>query len=557
MSEIPSSPVTIAVTSENPSSDLSLDVSLGGGGDQAAYPSLALDPVEAGFWGWVDRTTERVTSWLNPILVKEGRQSLKSKQFLITFFCLLAASCGWTILGVVFNAPDVYYLPSGDSMMIGYFLILSISMFALVPLVAFRSLAAELDEGTYEMLAITRLSAWRIVSGKMNSAILQMLIYFSAIVPCLAFCYLLRGISLTAIAVSISVVFLTGMVLTSFGLVLSTLAKGRTLQTFLLVGLVAAIVFVEFGVCAFVFEAVISGRSEGTTTAAFLMVAVGFSFVVLFLAAAAARVAPITENRSTRLRAILLIQQMIWIVTMSYFAYTEIDFEYVNYGMMWLGIFWLIVGMFMLGENPELSPRVQRGLPATFATRMLFSWWMPGAGTGFMFCVASGLAGLTVMAGVGTIGNQTIGAGQISGTPPIFFAFLMAGYLMGFLGMMRLCSLPLLKRVGPGFAVPLVVAIVLYFLGIVVPAIIDVAVQGRVPNNYNVLHASNWMWTLDKAYSSGGLPAEVSMLVLAVGGLVLAINLMGLFREFRRRRIAVPRRVKQDRETVDAALSRA
>ncbi len=200
----------------SPSPDPS-NPSLGGGGEPVPYPALALDPEGSGFWGKIDLATDRLTALLNPILVKEARQSLKSKQFLITFFCLLTASCAWTIMGIVFNAPDVYYIPSGNEMMGGYFLILSISMFAFVPLVAFRSLAAELDEGTYEMLAITRLSAWRIVSGKLNSAVLQMMIYFSAIVPCLAFCYLLRGIGLLTIVLSVAIVFVTAMVLTRSG----------------------------------------------------------------------------------------------------------------------------------------------------------------------------------------------------------------------------------------------------------------------------------------------------------------------------------------------------
>lgn len=522
-------------------------LSLGGGGETFAYPELALDPDGPGFWGWVDRATERLTSLLNPILVKEARQSLKSKQFLITFFCLLAASCAWTIMGIVFNAPDVYYIPSGDSMMIGYFLILSVSMFAFVPLVAFRSLAAELDEGTYEMLAITRLSAWRIVSGKMNSAVLQMLIYFSAIVPCLAFCYLLRGIGLLTIILVVAIVFVVAMVLTSLALVLSTLAKGRTLQTFLLVALVAFIVLVEFVCCGMVFSIVLPEQWSGTWFGFFSSFSVAASFVVLFVAAAAARIAPVTENRSTRLRAIMFIQQMIWIVMITYAAWSTGDFEWINDGLLYLGIFWLLVGMFMCGETTELSPRVRRGLPATYATRMLFTWWMPGPGTGFMFVVATGLAGIAVLTGAAIVGVQTgVATGSDADTPPPVFAAMMAGYLLGYLGVIRLLSMPFLKRFGPSFVVPLVAAIVTYFMGVIVPAIFDVAIQGRVSINYSVVHASNWMWTWNEAFTSRGLPEPVAALILAVGLVILAINGISLFREFRLRRIAVPLRVSED-----------
>ncbi len=524
-----------------------VELSLGGGGQTIPYPALALDPDASGFWGWVDRATERLTSLLNPILVKEARQSLKSKQFLITFFCLLAASCAWTIMGIVFNAPDVYYIPTGESMMIGYFMILSVSMFAFVPLVAFRSLAAELDEGTYEMLAITRLSAWRIVSGKMNSAVLQMLIYFSAIVPCLAFCYLLRGIGLLTIILVVAIIFITAMVLTALGLVLSTLAKGRTLQTFLLVALVAFIVVVEFTCCGFVFSMVLPEQWSGTWFGFLAWFTVAASFVVLFVAAAAARIAPVTENRSTRLRVILFFQQAIWVVAIAYTAWATGDFEWVNDGLLYLGVFWLLVGMFMCGESSELSPRVRRGLPATYGTRMLFTWWMPGPGTGFMFVVATGVAGLVVLAGVGVFGVQTGVVRSTSvDTPPPIFAAMMMGYLLGYLGVIRLLAMPFLKRFGPSFVAPLIAAIVAYFLGVIVPAIIDVAIQGRISDKYSALHASNWGWTWGEAFSPRGLPAEVAMLILVVGSGVLAVNLISLFREFRLRKIAVPLRVKQD-----------
>jgi hypothetical protein len=54
------------------------------------------------------------------------------------------------------------------------------------------------------------------------------------------------------------------------------------------------------------------------------------------------------------------------------------------------------------------------------------------------------------------------------------------------------------------------------------------------------------MWTWNEAFSSRGLPYPVSLLILAVGVAILAVNLIPLFREFRLRRIAVPLRVKQD-----------
>ncbi|MCC9599490.1 hypothetical protein LOC67_02875 [Stieleria sp. JC731] len=533
------------------------DASMTLGGKQAAasevnqppYPSLALDPSGEGIWGALERLSDRVVSKLNPILIKEARQSLKSRQFLITFFCLLAASCAWTVMGVVSYAPDIYYMPSGADLLSGYYLILSVAMFIFVPLTAFRSLAAELDEGTYEMLAITRLSAWRIVSGKMNSACLQMLIYFSAIVPCLAFCYLLRGIGLPTIIFTIVMLLVTTLVLTSFGLVLSTIATGRTLQTFLLVGLVATVVFAEFGLSIFMMEEVFGERFGGTLIGFSLVFIMALSFVVLFLSAAAARIAPVTENRSTRLRAIMLGQQVLWIVIMVYATWETEQIEFINVGMMMMAVYWFVCGTLICGETRELSPRVLREWPSTYATKMLLSWWMPGPGTGFMFCISTALAGMIALATMGTfawIGDSGV---RSRGTPPLFLAMLYSGYLFAYLGLVRLISMPMLKRWGPMFMPPLIVAIVMVFMGVLAPCVVDVVFQGRVSNNYSAVHAFNWIWTWGETFRNRGLqPPEAIIMIFIVGVIILVANLVLLFREFQIRRVAVPDRVRQDKE---------
>ena len=55
----------------------------------------------------IGRLLRLVGDRLNPILVKETRQALKSKQFTITFGLLLIAVWAWTILGVAFIGPGL------------------------------------------------------------------------------------------------------------------------------------------------------------------------------------------------------------------------------------------------------------------------------------------------------------------------------------------------------------------------------------------------------------------------------------------------------------------
>ncbi|MEO1615384.1 MAG: hypothetical protein AAFV88_06015 [Planctomycetota bacterium] len=521
-------------------------LSLGGSDGTQDYPEIALDSDDTGLGGRLDQWIQRATHWFNPILIKEARQSLKSRQFLVTYFCLLVASCAWTVLGVVFNAPEIYFIPHGEELLGGYYLILAVSTLAFVPLVAFRSLAAELDEGTYEMLAITRLTAWRIVAGKMNSAILQVLIYLSAIVPCLAFCYLLRGISLPAIVLTVIFVLTASVLLASFALMLSTVAMGRSSQTFLLVGLVAVIVFCLFVCSGFVFNVVFSDDLGGEWLVLVLALVMAASFVVLFLAAAAARIAPITENRSTRMRAIMFVQQVIWVTLFSYLSWSSGETEYLNVGMIFMVLYWLLIGVLICGESWELSPRVRRDLPKSYSARMLLTWWMPGPGTGFMFVISTALAGFILLALFATC-QQVAGPEGVSNnrTWPGLFAFLSVGYLAGYLGLVRLVSLPFQKRWGSSFIPPLIACILFVFLGTAGPAMVDVLVRGRVGSGASPLHASNFIWMWGESFNRGGIGGEIVLLVFAVGMLILLINAGLLVREFRMRRSETPHRVSE------------
>jgi hypothetical protein len=508
------------------------------------YHPLAMDPDGDGFWGWIDRRTEQLSSWLNPILIKEARQSLKSRQFLVTFFLLLIASCFWTVFGVASNAPDVYYLPKGANLLAGYYLVLAIPLIGMVPLAAHRSLAAEIEDDTFEMLAITRLSAGRIVMGKMNSAMLQMIVYFAAIVPCIAFSYLLRGVTLPMIGTLVVVVFMTALLVTSLALLMATLAPNRAGQTLATLAVVAVIVFAEFLCGAFCMGPVLYAGFQDFSdmvVGTFVFVLLGLSCVVLFIRAAAARIAPVTENRSTGLRWIMFGQQLLWIAVIGFLADMYEERNLLSFGAMIVCCYWLLMGTLMLGESSLLSPRVLRGLPKTFAGRSLMTWFNPGPDTGYLFAIATGTVGALAMGGFGI----TVSGAWNSSSSSILFAIVCIGYLLSFLGLTRLMVMPLSRRFGPSFVVSVTTGLVLLALGLTVPFILSVAVTGTPAQNYGLLHISNWAWTLTEAASSGFDPA-IAILLLAIGSIITAVNLLLFLRALQYHRISVPERVRQD-----------
>ncbi len=55
----------------------------------------------------------RISQSANPIVVKEARQALNSKQFIICFSLTLIAVFLWTVTAVVIQLPSLYYVPAG------------------------------------------------------------------------------------------------------------------------------------------------------------------------------------------------------------------------------------------------------------------------------------------------------------------------------------------------------------------------------------------------------------------------------------------------------------
>ena len=509
--------------------------------ESVPYHPLALDIDQTGLWGFIDRSSRRIAENLNPILIKEARQSLKSRQFIITFFLLLVASCCWTVLGVVMNTPNVYYLPTGNSMIVGYYFVLAIPVMGMVPLAAHRSLAAEIDDSTFEMLSITNLTSFRIVMGKLTSSVLQMLIYFAAVVPCLAFTFLLRGVDLLTIVYLVLLVTTVSLLVTTIALMLATVAPSRAGQTMSLLMTMAVILLAEFICGVIVLESMLISNDTLTLEVWVVLgncTVISISCMALFVKAAAARIAPITENRSTGLRYLMFLQQMLWVGCIGMMALISRDSEVIVFGIVVLGGYWLLMGTLMLAESPELSPRVQRGLPQTFLGRAFLTWFNPGPGTGFVYAVASGIAGVSVLGIFSFVADLTV----------TYTALIVIGYLAGFLGIIRLIAMPLCRRFGGMFSITIGTLVTVMLLAPMAPSTITVLMTGGVSNSYSTIHTLNWAWTLAEVADRQRYQIFDASLVLCVGAIIGIFNLALLFREFDYRRIAVPDRVLQDRQ---------
>ncbi|MBN1912530.1 MAG: hypothetical protein JW818_22605 [Pirellulales bacterium] len=512
----------------------------------------------------LDAFLERAGDRLNPLLVKETRQALKSRQFLASFGLMLAASWLWSVLGLVAFNAGIYTAGCGDEMFMVYSCILAFPLLVVVPFGAYRSLAAEREDNTYELLAITAMGPRQMIAGKLASAMVQMLIYLSAVAPCIVFCYILRGIDLPTILIILAPIVLTSLGFSMIGLLAATLVTGKAHQTVLTVLITVGLFGAFWGGCAGVVEVVehpypYHEDSEFWIGMAATLTAY-FSYFALVFEAAVARLGFASDNRSTRLRIVMIVQHVLLAGWMGFAFLTDGHPELTIVFMMMLGIHWYVMGAAMIGEMPGMSRRAMRSLPRSFLGRVLFSWLNPGPGTGYILALCGILGGI-IMLGLGVlvgsflvdemparIANRIARWHRYSDRIP-WFCVLVLAYATIFLGAGLLIIRAVRRRVHLGIVGSVILQVVLVILACVIPAVLDMSGLS-MGGQYWLLHVSNPFWTMVEVLEGrvvGPLVITgIMVFVLPAAVVVFALNLPAVIGEIRQVRVLKPERVARD-----------
>lgn len=517
-------------------------------------------------WSRFESLLDRLGDRLNPILVKEARQAMKSRQFVVTFSLLLLCGWLWTLLFVVAGLPAIYYAPVGPAVLRGYYVILSAPLLIVVPYAAFRSLAGEWEDGTFELLSITALSARQIVTGKLASAVLQMLIYYSALAPCIAFTYLLRGIDIVTVALLLGYSFAASLLLSALGLMMATVTRVRHWQVLLSVVLVMALLgFTLMWDMSFVMFLSNGGTLPLDQPDFWIAHLCGVTFYIpvllLLLFIAAGQITFASENRSTPIRVLLLVPHALFAAWFIY-LWHRVGHESVLYSLVLVaGAYWMIAGAMLTGETAQLSPRALRRLPQSFLGRMCFTWFNPGSATGYVFAVLNlaaiiGVAYLIPASGPLPVSPfAAIAAGGLRQLPVadtwLAVTGCVLGYVAGYLGFTHLIVRFVRRFTFVPMPATFLCHLILVLAGILVPLLLQRATTGWSYSefSYSLLQLPNWAWTLIEVGARTGPVGNrvvAAFLVPLIGGLIFALNFIALADEVLRTRQTAPTRVLED-----------
>ena len=240
---------------------------------------------------------EDLGDWLNPMLVKELRQGLKTKMFVIVFVLVqltMALLMGFRLLAQ--RDPFGYTASMLDGL---FWTAVGTALLGLMPLRALTAISEEEKANTLHLVQLTRLSSTRIVWGKWIALVSQTLLLTVAILPYAVLRYFFGGVDIVGDLSGLLWMFSGSLVATAACLVLSThpLATRIVLLVLAVPGFSIATSIIGFGIAS-------GGLSGGPPVLAVIHAAV--MTLLFLLALAASRIAPAAENHALAMRAIAL-----------------------------------------------------------------------------------------------------------------------------------------------------------------------------------------------------------------------------------------------------------
>ena len=536
-------------------------------GDAIAVPPILIDAGQnehasvirqlvEGETAW-DKRLIAASDWINPILVKETRQALKSKQFTWTLMLVTLVILAWSVLGIVGMIPSIYYNSNGSPLLIGYVIILIVPALIVIPQATFRSMASELEDGTFETLSLSTLSPRQILLGKLSVSALQLVVYLSVIAPCIALTYLLRGVTLEVIAMTILIISTVSLAISVVAISVAAFSRTRIQQVFFSIILLVGQVIGSFWAGAVLINLVSMGGWGLTGWIGFILFFLAvLLYAWLLMRCGACAIGVSSENRSTPIRVPVLVIGLLLAMMEGFMLATYGTLNFMPAGIAisatFLFMHWGITGSIMMGERGTIPARARRTLPSTLLGRVFLTWLNPGAGPGYIFVMLSFLgSAIALIIGPWLLLDPNLTNFQL---PLLVYVLALTCYLALYLGVVRLICMTFLRRILVGRLV-ISFAITLVLIGI---AVILTASVSLAANDYKFLTFEwfcfpNFFWTLNELFPSNSSnwnsPEEIMAFIALFlsASLIAAINVLLTAKDVVLLRIETPERVIKER----------
>ena len=358
----------------------------------------------------------RLDDWsdrLSPIVVKEIRQMVRGREFNYAFGISLLAG----LIVAFFGLADALTSAgtSGSSVFTALMACLGVVGLVVIPLGTFSALRSERVEQTLDLITQTMLTPRRIIVGKLMTQAVKLIVLFAGLAPFVAMSFLLGGIDMLTILVSLAVLFMVSLWVCSACLFMSAASQSRAMSVVLFVGLAIGSIWILSPMSGRIFAllglipapAPIIGMNWFLGAATVLCLVSMTNFLLL----AENRLSSPIEDRSTALRIGFFVQFLLILAYVigpgavaaspatAVFIGGTVGFVPPNQRLaLWGGIHLAVTAVFAVTEDLVLSRRVFQRIRKSL--KRPWAIFRPGGGRGVLWILAQMLfflaAGLTI-----------------------------------------------------------------------------------------------------------------------------------------------------------------
>jgi hypothetical protein len=448
------------------------------------------------------QATDEVTIWsrwsdrLNPILVREVQQAVKGRVFPLTILLALGISI---VIATVVAAEYVDGGTGRGAFDAGIATLVPLVLFV-IPMQAYNSMRTELRGGIVEQLLLSRLGPGAVLFGKLQAAMVQFVLYVSVLAPLLATSYLLRGVDLPSIALSLLFASVLCLAATAFAVSSAAQAIVPALQPIanlgiafgLGVGTISMISFVASSAYSASIGWLLRSSQFGMVVSSVVLLA-GLSTTLSWLAARTFLLHAF-ENKSTAFRVFLFLLPVLaygWMLLFVPAADWRQAFPTLTFTLLLAGV---MFGIFMVTEQRALSPRVHAHVPRSAMRARFMALLLPGRDRGLLCFVTY----ITLLLVIAAVFWPNLGAGA-SGRIMRWMGpagLMTIGYALVYLGLGRWVRDRLPDNLRGNHAGRFMLPVML-FLFCLVPVLVDLVTRPGV-HRWHFGHIMNPFWTIDK-----------------------------------------------------------
>ncbi|MDY0170362.1 MAG: hypothetical protein RBS80_27705 [Thermoguttaceae bacterium] len=315
------------------------------------------------------------SDWVNPVAVKEFRQAVQSRWVVAVLMLFLLLNLT-VVGGYLLLSPDIHTDAEGGQGVFAFLLsILVFICLGFVPAYAGIRLSLERHSTDIDLFFITTITPGAIVRGKYLTAVALTLLIFSTSMPFMVLTYLLRGIDLPTIFVTLLACFVMCLAANAMGLFAGAVSGGWLIRGLVAAGMVIFLIYMATAVIGAVQMFLFFGHGFldfGLTTWAgvgtFLAIeAMGIGLLYVFA------VALLSARASNRMMPPRLYLTGCWIATggmAMLWSYVEATMTPIASWVVLIAMACPVLAVAALGERDTWSPRVRRTIPRNRLLRL-------------------------------------------------------------------------------------------------------------------------------------------------------------------------------------------